>query len=304
MYFSFVGCGLDLEELNLEEPLRYRVHTENGLWGWQSEFSFDKIGLCGIYAVSTVFFAILLIGTSRAARNRDVGEHPFLQLLHLANIASTASCALMLSHSLLFMEDGIGSKRMKFLGVLATVVANCTIFLIAILSGSGWAITDMKLPHRRCFLGVLLLVGGLSMYCELRAENTIDQSVKLYSYQSTPGMLALLLKVFMFCWFAYQTQATHDAEMDDRFRRFYKWLGGIVSFWNLNVPLAVLLAFYVDPWWRYKVVTTADVVARLLGQALLSWLFCGAISPITAENTFPSGRLDSDHISLTTFNQI
>merc|ERR1719265_1784712 len=97
-----------------------------------------------------------------------------------------------------------------------------------------------------------------------------------------------MIKIFMFCWFAYQMKDTYDLERQGMTRQFYKFLGIAFTIWSLNVPISVALAFDIAPWVRYKIVIGVDITARFVGQALLSWLLCGFNSPITEENTFPA----------------
>ncbi|CAK0830036.1 unnamed protein product [Prorocentrum cordatum] len=42
-----------------------------------------------------------------------------------------------------------------------------------------------------------------------------------------------------------------------------------------------ILAFMISPWYRFKVVSTVDLMARFLGQAMIAQLLCGPSSPIT-----------------------
>jgi hypothetical protein len=192
-----------------------------------------------------------------------------------------------LVHYVIFMYNGMGVKRIRFLGVLAGIVANCTMFLIAILSSIGWAITMFQLEGRRTFLAAVSFVGCLSAVAELHAEIMLDESTKLYAYQSAPGMLAMMLKVFMFCWFAFQIRQTYQAEVrNERARHYFAVMGISFTLWSLNVPVTVLLADVVSPWVRFKVVTSVDVLSRLVGQIMLSAILCGPWSPITEMNTF------------------
>lgn len=286
-YFAFVGCGI---EGGLQ--MRYKLHATNDIRGWQMEFSLDHMGLFNVHMVFSVLFFLATSITACASRWRpsargpSLRDHPYIKLLMISYFASLASCTFFLVHYGLFVNDGFGSKRIRFLGVLASIVANCTIFLIAILSSVGWAISTPVLPNRRGFLGLVALVGGLNAFCELHAEIYLDQSTRLYSYQSSPGMLSLIMRVFMFCWFAFQIMNTHELEAQIALRHFYKFLGISISGWSMNVPVMVLLAFFVSPWYRYKVVVGVELAARFVAQALLSRLFCGPLSPISAENTF------------------
>merc|ERR1712032_1213505 len=129
-------------------------------------------------------------------------------------------------------------------------------------------------------------VGGRCAFCELQSEMMLDESAKLYSYQSPAGVLALIMKVFVFCWFAYHVKLTHEGESDERAKRYYKFLGISFTGWSLNVPVTVVVAFSLNPWVRYKVVTMVDISFRFLGLMILSRLLCGPLSPITHDNTF------------------
>lgn len=288
-YFTFVSCdGLDLSDL----PIRYEVHATNDKWGWQSEFSLDHMGMFAFYLCMTVLFCIAGLATAwgtrwrAAAQDPPMREHPFIQLLTLAYASSCASCMLCLLHYYLFIHDGFGSLRIRFLGIVAGLISNCTMYLLAILASCGWAISGFELPSRRCFLGLVTCVGGVHLMCELYSELLVDQSTQLYSYQGSGGVFSLMLKIFMFCWFAFQVKVSYEEELEEKRRRFYKILGVSMSAWALNVPVTVLLAFQIAPWVRYKVVTIVDILARFLGLCLLSQLFCGPLTPITANNIF------------------
>eukprot|EP00931_Biecheleriopsis_adriatica_P106279 TRINITY_DN80760_c0_g1_i1.p1 TRINITY_DN80760_c0_g1~~TRINITY_DN80760_c0_g1_i1.p1 ORF type:complete len:453 (+),score=55.50 TRINITY_DN80760_c0_g1_i1:96-1454(+) len=291
-YFAFAAC-----DLKLNNPLEYEVHAENDMWPWQKEFSLDHIGLLHCYATYSVMYAVTLGCTVLALRRGDGPprrEHPYVQLLLMSLCSSVASCCLFSVHYALFMQNGFGSKRIHFMGVLGSIVADCTIFLIAIFASVGWAISTAVLPQRRVFLSAVALVGGLNGLLELRASTMTDLSTKVYSYQSTPGLFSLILKVFMTCWFCYQIRIVHDEETKEKRRKFYKVLGVGFSVWSLHVPVAVVICFILSPWVRYKVVTILDVASRFLWQVLLSWLLCGPLSPLGAENIFTLRDDDAD----------
>lgn len=218
-------------------------------------------------------------------------DHPYVKLLFLSYAASLASCIFVLFHYISFMQDGFGSQRIRFLGILAGIVANCTVFLIAMMSSSGWAVTSYSLKDQRCFVGAVVLVGGIGAFTELHSEVNLDVSTRLYSYQSPAGLVALMAKVFMFCWFAYQIAATYRDERalspsGEQAKRYYKFLGVSFTAWSLNVPVMVILSFALSPWVRFKAVTIVDVTSRFIGQALLAFSLCGPMSPISEQNTF------------------
>lgn len=287
-YMAFVGCGLESAA-----PVKFQVHATNDLWPWQKEFSLDHMNLIWLHGCFAVGFTIATAATWWKVMRPDIDtvimrDHPYVKLLLLSYGASLASCVFFLLHYRAFMHDGHGSQRIRFLGVLAGIVANSTVFLISIMSSVGWAVTTYSLQDHRFFLGSIVLVGGFSAVVELHSDLYMEQETRLYSYQSPAGLIALMAKVLMFCWFSYQMVHTYTIEEQEKPRRYYKFLGVTFTTWSLNVPVVVILAFQLSPWVRYKVVTSVDVAFRFVGQALLAFSLLGPSSPISRENTFSS----------------
>lgn len=274
--------------------LQYRIHAVNGgsTPRGEEEFSFDHQGLIRVHQGAAGGFALTLLAclwTTRWRRGaQDVvatKSHPYMQLLLLSLVASLCSELLGCVYYASVASDGFGFQRVQFVGKLAAVVANCDVFLITMLAGTGWAIFRVGLMNRRSLMGSIFLAGALFVGCELHAQRSfVDASTELYTYQSLAGLFVLALKVFIFCWFACTLRATVAEESSKGARWFFGMLAATTSLWSLMVPVTVVLAFLVSPCWRYKVVTTAEIAARLLTQAVLTWLFCGPMSPITPRN--------------------
>jgi hypothetical protein len=274
--------------------LQYHIHAVNGgsTPRGEEEFSFDHQGLIRVHQGAAGGFALALLACLSTTRWRrraqeavDTGSHPYVQLLLLSLAASLCSELLGCVYYVSVASDGFGFQRVQFVGKLAAVVANCDVFLITMLAGNGWAIFRVGLMNRRSLLGSIFLTGALFVGCELHAQRrTADASTELYTYQSPAGLLVLALKVFIFCWFACTLRATVAEESSKGARWFFGLLAATTSLWSLMVPVTVVLAYLVSPCWRYKVVTTAEIAARLLTQAVLTWLFCGPMSPITPRN--------------------
>lgn len=295
-YFTFVSCnGFELQGASLS----YRIHAVNVNQDWQREFSYDHKGVMELHAVSTIAFGSIFFLAVWASWCRPTAEmlklrdHPYVQLLLLTLLCSLASSFFLSVHYVMFMYDGSGDKSVRFLAVLAAVVANCTVFLIAMLSSQGWAVTTFALEQRRLFLAGIALVGGLSGVTELHAEVTIDQSTQLYVYQSFPGACSLVTRLLMFAWYAHQIKTTCQTERQERVRQYYLVLTVVFSVWCINSPVSVVLAFSLDPWVRFRVVALVDNITRFFGLALLVYVLCGPPTPISSQNTFTT----EDHIS-------
>jgi len=290
-FYAFIGCGAGGAN-GLSEPLIYKVHSENILWAKQKEFSLDHMyvltwqviaaALIPILAFCSVLFALPDMSSAPAS----IMDHPFVRMLLLSYGAAFVSCCLWITHYSIIAKTGFGYERLSFFAVLAAIIANCTMFLISILASVGWAISRSILPRKRIFLGSVAVVGGFNALLELHAETTHDLSTKLYAYQSFPGMVSLMLKVLMTCWFWFQIRGTYEQEQDSVKRRYYKVLRYGFTAWSMHVPLAVTICFFLAPYVRYKVVMAIDLLARMFGLVLFSVLHCSPLSPVSKENIF------------------
>jgi hypothetical protein len=180
------------------------------------------------------------------------------------------------------------------------------VFLTIMMVGEGWAevkgFACLVKDKIRFFRTVLVLTGACG-FCELHDEFVVDQSTKLYSYQSAPGVFALLMKVAMFCWFWRSTQKTLNANLGQVNQTFYKVFLWSLTLWFLSLPVTVMMAWLVNPWVRYKLVAITDLLSKLAVQGLLSFLLCGELSPLSKlEVTMSSGKSTATEYELMDHN--
>lgn len=162
------------------------------------------------------------------------------------------------------------------------------VFLTIMMAGEGWA--ELKgfacsFRDKRQFFEAIFVLAGACTFCEIHSEFIVEESTKLYNYQSVPGVLALLIKLAMFTWFFRSTRATLSATQGQQDINFYKVLLSTLTFWFLSVPVTVVVAWFLNPWHRYKLVMVIDLSSRLAGQALLTVLLCGCLSPLSKLET-------------------
>eukprot|EP00927_Polykrikos_kofoidii_P066537 TRINITY_DN62116_c0_g1_i1.p1 TRINITY_DN62116_c0_g1~~TRINITY_DN62116_c0_g1_i1.p1 ORF type:complete len:575 (+),score=72.37 TRINITY_DN62116_c0_g1_i1:161-1726(+) len=321
-YATLLGCGLT--DSYGRVSLRYQVHMTNDQWGTWQEFSFDRMRLNIANRIFGVLFVVLLIAgffltrptvspvaemlaqQSRGQANMmplppPMRKHPYIKLLLLTTLTSVFSCAVYFGHFHLLMQNGYGSRRLRFLALSAASISDCTMMLVALLASRGWAISARSaVIDGRVFFGAITLVGSLMTICELKAETFSAETTRLYSYQSNSGVMLVLLKSLIFCWFAFQIKT--NVREDVLNRAFYLFLGVTLSMWFVSAPITVALAFKLDPWVRYQVVSTVVLAMRFVGQAALWYAFIGRWSPISVENTYHSCHIEMekgfDHVSV------
>eukprot|EP00927_Polykrikos_kofoidii_P035770 TRINITY_DN30300_c0_g2_i1.p1 TRINITY_DN30300_c0_g2~~TRINITY_DN30300_c0_g2_i1.p1 ORF type:complete len:465 (+),score=48.96 TRINITY_DN30300_c0_g2_i1:123-1517(+) len=300
-YFTIVSCQNPSPDFNLE----WKIHTTNSHFGWQSEISFEQRGIVIVYGVFQIFFGIAVVllffewrGHKRQSfNNPEVSPNPYLKPLTISLVFSQISCWGFLIHYGVYLANGRGLEICSIFGSLAAVLADGTVFVLVVLASTGWGIgAPAKKPRLTCFgifIGAFGMLGCISAF---RSAVIIDESANLQNYQSGFGGLACVMKVVTFFLFVCQIRRSYQAEILEKTRKFYRTLGYGFSVWFLNLPVMIFLAYRVDPWERFRTVTTVEITIRFIGQALLAVFFCGSETPISSIGSYlglPSGVVSS-----------
>mmetsp|Transcript_36114 Transcript_36114/g.82940 ORF Transcript_36114/g.82940 Transcript_36114/m.82940 type:complete len:493 (+) Transcript_36114:38-1516(+) len=295
-YFTLVNCntnddtantvGLAPKGVNME----YTVHVTNTLYGWQKEFSFDRVGVIYMYAFFAVLFGIPSVLLAQDylrslydVRHRAVQDNPYLRPMLLAFLASEASCCAFFTFYCWFAWTGKDFRPFYVLATFWAVCANGMIYVMVSLASVGYGMNSSnQMSGFRVFAMIILVVGLLSTYLELSTFWVQDPSAYLYAYMSTSGVLAMLLKVVMCVLFGCKLVESYKTELNSRLKHFYWLLGCCFGAWFMNVPVMVCLAYALAHEWRFFVVTLVEICMRFVGQMMFAVFFCGPLSPFYA----------------------
>ena len=119
-----------------------------------------------------------------------------------------------------------------------------------------------------------------------------DPAYRYYIYESFPGILVILLRLIMFMWFLRSLLETYRLETMKERKLLYKIVAGLYSLWFLSLPLIVLAAYLLDPWYRSKVVRTMSYSAHAIALLCFGILFW----PSRAEKYFNvNGGIQDDN---------
>jgi len=295
-YFTLVNCrtGDDMARTEHFVPegveFEYTVHVTNTLYGWQQEFSFDKVGMIYVYAFFAVLFGIpslLLVQdylrSLYDARHRAAQDNPYLRPMLVAFLASEASCCAFFTFYCWFAWTGKDFRPFYVFATFWAVCANGMIYVMVSLASVGYGMNSSnEMSGFRVFALIIVVVGLLSAYLELSTFWVQDPSTYLYAYMSTSGVMAMLLKVVMFALFGCKLVESYKTELNQRLRQFYWLLGCCFGAWFINVPVMVCLAYALAHEWRFFVVTVVEICMRFIGQIMFAVFFCGPLSPFYA----------------------
>lgn len=292
-YFTLVACDVPNQLPTAthgvwEHPLSqlsmdYKLHAENLALGWQSEFSWDQADMLRVYMAFCACFVCVWGYCIFESSKKGIRQHPLVRMLSLANALSVATTLIFAVYYGIFSQHGSQCGWLRFVGLLVGTIVIAAIFLVIMMVGEGWAEVKgfaCSLKDKLQFFQAVVVLAGACAFCEIHDQFVVDQSTKLYTYQSVPGVLALLIKIVMFSWFWRSTQKTLSSTQGQQDQAFYKILLWSITGWFLSVPVTVMMAWFINPWHRYKLITIIDLVSRLAGQGLLSFLLCGHLSPL------------------------
>lgn len=295
-YFTLLTCGKPLTE-----KMRFRLHLNQTHHGWQAEFSWDELeqlplhcGFCLGFLI--VWLACVCCLQSRAGGGDDIREHPLVRLLLLSHVSAVLSSGFFVTYYAVYQQIGRLLWRVRFLGVVGELISTSTVCIVVLLVAHRWGIGRAKFRSKRIFFGTVTILCGLICYCEIGSEVLVDQSTKLYRYQSFSGLMVVLCKIVMFLWFfrsCFGTITTLPRTCSVEEPLFFRILLLTFSIWFLTAPAAMIVAYAFNPWYRMCVVSMFDLFSRLFGQLVLTWLLCGNLSPISKAHTL-SALLDAD----------
>jgi len=265
-------CANGSTGLNLD----YSLEFKNPGNYWWAQYSYDEQGIPQMYIFFTLFY-IILVGTQIQAAyslHKIESFHPIVQILTVIVALHFVSCIVESIHYLSYGNDGVGAPGLKSFGELILMIAQILMMFLCILIAKGWAITTNYLTEKFLIIGVIVIyfIAHLSLFIWDNVGN--DPASTLYFYDSIPGLIVILLRLGLACWFLWCLRTTIQLESLSEKKNFYFFFGFVFTVWLLLLPAIVAFALVLAPWYRLRTVTgmmlSVDALATLLLAILLA----------------------------------
>jgi len=279
-YFAVADCAANSQGLDLKYSISY-INPGNFWW---AQFSYDEQGIPQMYLFFSLYYLLLLIMQIRAAiRLHQIDSlHPIVRILSVTVIVHFLSCVTSLIHYLVYGGDGVGAPGLKGLGELLSICAQILIMFICILVGKGWTITTNYLNDKLVIIAVTVLYFVAHLSLMIWDYVGRDPASTLYFYDSVPGLIVILLRLGLTCWFLWCLRTTIQLEGLMEKKNFYVYFGGSFTLWFLLLPSIVAFALILEPWFRMRTVTGM----MLSADALAMLVFCILLAPSRASKYF------------------
>jgi len=277
LYFAFVFCNMSSRAIN--PPIKYKIHAMNLDLGFEKEFSMDGAGVLKVHWFAVLFF-VGLLGALYWEAHFYYGEsalwsRPLLRLLLISCGCSALGNFLLGVHNVVYAWDGEGLGAVQILGELSNCLAKVILSTLQLYIASGKALlTSHTEARRRTILKILVLgIFLVTLGCEVwgRYFGDLDWSTTLYFYESWPGTLILIFNTILFAEVCRATfKLIRLGDSSEAIQRFYTVTFTAAVLYFLAVPAMCLLAHYVNPWDRRKVVVRTEVTMRFTASAILA----------------------------------
>ncbi len=279
--------------------------------GYQQHFSFDEAGMLPITAMFLCVYVVLFAGQCcLQSRSQQKGEapdakfrgnpfrnghkkeqpspvggktqqFPLVKLWSILVMLELMSLVFRSMDLVFYAMSGEEATRWRWSRLLtlqvfswATDIASqLGLALMVMLIAKGWTITANDIRDRSALMWFLFVVFLATVFMYIWAALDWDPASTLYVYESFPGSVVLVLRMVMFLWFLRSLLETYRLESIQERRTLYKIVAVVYSLWFLSLPLIVVCAYMLDPWYRSKAVSTLSCSVHVIALGAFGGLF-------------------------------
>ncbi|GMH53261.1 hypothetical protein TrST_g11720 [Triparma strigata] len=259
-------------------PLLAKVsyNFTNGSSETKMHFSYDRIGVYGIYLTFFIFSSILVL-CLRGLRQALLGVnkyHVTVQLLFVSVILIWLSNLLNFIYYQRYMRTGKEEVALLYFAQVCYNVGDYTLVYLLIFLAKGWTLVRYKISGQgRIKIAILVTVTlSTQMLVDAWSISGFDEAEIVYYYQSAPGILCLCLRGFAALWFVYSCSTTMRSF--DSKKRFYFRFMILFSIWIALKPIiAIFCNLFLDDAERYKYLVGYEVTAMFAAQLAMMLLY-------------------------------
>lgn len=208
-----------------------------------------------------------------------------VKLIAVIVLLHTLGCLCATIHYSSFASNGVGLNGFLVVADLLDTVAQAVMMVVLILLAQGWCVTSATVRDpmaSRCVAVIVALIYTTLFFWRVLGES---RESTLYYYESVPGVLALIIRMFFCAYFGLSLRITWREETNPKTRNFYLIFGGLYFLWFIVLVFIVLIAAATPPVYRERTVETMYTLQNWIASAVLVLLF----HPFIANRFFEIG---------------
>jgi len=273
-YWWFVAVS-DCTATSLNVQSFRLVFQQTNATHWFFEFSWDE---WFIGPFTMVFMVIYILIFSVHAYGciqlwRIEAYHSIIRLYTLGVFLQLVSVVTLFFHYSAYAYNGIGSPGLYAIGTLIGMASQLALLFLCILIAKGWAITTSYITQKYLLLAITVILILVFLTLFFWTEFLLDPMYTLYTYETIPGVIILVIRVLLVFWFLWSLRDTLRSETNPEKRKFYLPFSFVYGCWILSLPFIAVILGFLDTTLRLKIITITTMFCDLVGFSILGYLF-------------------------------
>lgn len=253
--------------------LDYTFEFTNGVKPSNKHFGFDEIGLMQIAWVFSAFYLFLVFLANKTVRDTLIKKdryHVTVKILVYSIWVMAGGVGCMTYHYMSFSEDGVGDPDVLLFGKTLSSLGEVLLVLHLIFIAKGWTIVRRKISaNGRMKIALYITVFSfMHMATRYYSRKYMDRGVILYDYETTPGMLLRIGRVFATVWFVYSVRTTIKQFPRSK-QRFYRNFSSIFGLWFFWMCILSYLPDGIPDYMRNKFSVAFELSMIFAAQLIL-----------------------------------
>jgi hypothetical protein len=268
-FLAIVDCdGMDHE-------LKYSLHMTNTKAGWMEELSLDRCGLGTYVFVCLIYLGIGIVQIKAVVMQSSARtKHPLRLILCFGINAALWSTGLYALDTLWYAWHGKNMYGVYFTAKCCKALSKFSLMFILMLLSRGRCISaDLLLKD--LWQNTMLVAPFLVLCLMFEIAGESGEAAKYntgFVYGTWIGGVLVFFDMVLLGIYAYNLKNSYAAEADPDKKNFYRKWGCVYSTSFFALPAATILAFFVAPWVRERVMFR---VTNMIHATLLALLVAG-----------------------------
>mmetsp|Transcript_27440 Transcript_27440/g.27076 ORF Transcript_27440/g.27076 Transcript_27440/m.27076 type:complete len:143 (+) Transcript_27440:526-954(+) len=124
-------------------------------------------------------------------------------ILNLSIFCEFSGMVCKIAHLWIYSLNGKGIFIVNVLSQALEMVSSLIVTIMFIVIAKGWILKHKELPRAEVIIPIALVVLVANIVIILYGTVTDDSHNKFSEYEGTAGIMLILLRVALWCWFLY-----------------------------------------------------------------------------------------------------
>ncbi|EGC30831.1 hypothetical protein DICPUDRAFT_157379 [Dictyostelium purpureum] len=227
------------------------------------------------FLLFTIFLAISIVYTVVLSRKGLQNKVPlFFSIILVVFLVSLGLFIANWAHIIKFRK--YEKKFLNLFGNIFMILGNGLFVALILMIGQGWTTsiyygTIIKKVVNAFVVSALVIVGW-ALYIVF-AYKSPEQNNYIYFMDTCGGYVLAVFYVVIIIYFCWTNLIIRTKQNDEVKKNFILTFTIIFAFWLISHPLVVIVAHFMDPWVKYKVIALLNLAINTIFFIILLILF-------------------------------